>query len=73
MKNLETLLKEAFMAGTNVSAYCDVYILLYEVKPTNSDVLLATLFAIAAITAMAAIMPVARALRIEPMAVLKVD
>jgi ABC-type antimicrobial peptide transport system permease subunit len=47
--------------------------LLYEVKPTETDVLMGVIFTILGITALAAIAPVARAVRIDPMTVLKVE
>jgi putative ABC transport system permease protein len=47
--------------------------LLYEVKATETDVFMGVLFTILCITALAAIAPVARAVRIDPMTVLKVE
>jgi ABC-type antimicrobial peptide transport system permease subunit len=47
--------------------------LLYEVKATDTCVLMGALFTMSVIAAVAAIVPVARALRIDPMAVLKAE
>jgi ABC-type lipoprotein release transport system permease subunit len=47
--------------------------LFYEVKPTEADVFMGVLFTILGIAALAATAPVARAVRIDPMTVLKVE
>jgi ABC-type antimicrobial peptide transport system permease subunit len=63
----------AFGAGLGLIAARYVGTLLYEVKPSDPDVLVRSLLAMVVITAIASIAPVARAVTIEPLAVLKVE
>lgn len=47
--------------------------LFYETKPSDANILLGMLFTMIGVSVMAAIVPVARAVRIDPMVVLKVE
>jgi ABC-type antimicrobial peptide transport system permease subunit len=60
-------------AGLGIVAAHYAGALLYEVKPSDANILLGTLFTMLAISAMATIAPVARAVRIDAMAVLKIE
>lgn len=60
-------------AGLGMAAGHSADALLYEVMPSDTGILLGTVLTILIISAIAAIAPVARAVRIEPMAVLKIE
>ena len=57
--------------GLSVAQYADT--LLYKVKPSDSDMLVETLLTISLIAAIAAVRPVTRAVRIDPMTVLRIE
>src|SRR5215472_2719962 len=57
--------------GLSVAQYADT--LLYQVKPSDTDMLIETLLTILLIAAIAAVLPVTRAVRIDPMAVLRIE
>ena len=63
----------AFGAGFGLLAARYVSTLLYEVKPNDPTVLVRSLFAMIVISSIASIVPVTRAVTIEPLAVLKVE
>ena len=60
-------------AGLGIVAAHYAGALFYETKPSDTDILMGMLFTVLGISVMAAIVPVARAVRIDPMAVLKVE